>query len=103
MRVGSSGKSGQRIPKCPEFARIECMKFGIYLTFILLLSVVVAAQDRNSPDNQPHITPKNMPPPKENVPPDVAAGEAPGGESSSKESQIDKKEKRPTQRENDAS
>ena len=44
-----------------------------------------------------------MPPPKENVPPDVAAGEAPVGESSSKDSQIDTNAKRTSKPADDAS
>jgi len=78
------------------------MKFGIYLALLFLFSVVAAAQDRNSPDSQPHITPKNMPQPKENAPPDVSAGEAPLGESSSKDSQIDTSAKRTSQPAEDA-
>jgi len=82
--------------------KIDCMKSGIYLAlFFLFSSAVVAAQDRQSPDNQPHITPKNMPQPKQDAP-DVSAGEAPVGESSSRDSQISL-EKRTSKPANDAS
>lgn len=78
------------------------MKFGIYLALIFLFSSVAVAQDRNSPDEQPHITPKNMPQPKENAPPDISAGEAPVGESSSKDSQIDTSSRRTSKPAEDA-
>src|SRR5947209_17755366 len=73
------------------------MKSVVYIALLFLLSVLAAAQDRQSPDNQPHITPRNMPQPKDDAPPDVAAGEAPRGESSSKASQISTEAKRTSQ------
>src|SRR5438552_19151386 len=67
------------------------MKFGIYLVLIFVFSVLLSAQDRSSPDNQPHITPRNQPQPGDEDLPN-----APKGESSSKDAQINLETNRPT-------
>src|SRR5436305_12084871 len=66
------------------------MKFGIYLVLIFVFSVLLSAQDRSSPDNQPHITPRNQPQSADEDQPNI-----PKGESSSKDAQINLETNRP--------
>ena len=65
------------------------MKFVFYLVLIFAFSIAVAAQDRQSPDNQPHITPRNQPGAgNQSQPADEEQPNVPKGESSSKDAQI---------------
>src|SRR5947207_5047400 len=73
------------------------MKSGFYFIFILIVSIAVAAQDRQSPDNQPHITPHNQPQTgNQSQPADEEQPNVPKGESSSRDAQINLESNRPT-------
>src|SRR5436305_2568979 len=73
------------------------MKFRIYLFFICVFSVWLSAQDRQSPDNQPHITPRNQPQAgNQSQPADEEQPNVPKGESSSRDAQINLESNRPT-------
>src|SRR5436853_7188574 len=73
------------------------MKSGFYLVLIFAFSIAVAAQDKQSPDNQPHITPRNQPQAgNQSQPADEEQPNVPRGESSSKDTQINLERDRPT-------
>jgi len=73
------------------------MKSGFCFIFILAFSIAAAAQDRQSPDNQPHITPRNQAPSgNQSQPADEDQPNIPKGESSSRDTQINLERNRPT-------